>query len=791
MSSIRIIHAIIGFLVCVSVSASADFTLVENGKPAASIVLTDTSALIRETAADFAGIIERMSGARLPVVAEASGPAVVIGPREVDAALHPQAYHVVLKGNRLYLSGATPRGASNAAYAFLGKTLGCRWYAPWPVGEYIPNRKTVSLSAIDMTDRPDFESVRGFGPHPDPKASRLWLRRNLMEGFPNQYHSHNWHNIISPKHRNAHPEWFALTSKGSRTDQLCTTNPEVIDSAVAATRRYFDTNPTSPMFSLSPNDGFGFCECDRCKALDRKLGADKITSETGTFTPRLVTFCNEVARELQKTHPGKSVAFYAYISHTDPPKNVTVHPNVIPVICHTPWDFCPHHAISDPKCARNKLFAENVRGWGRLARKFYLYDYYGHYGWYGPYGLVHTIRRDLPWLKSKGLAGFNSETHRNWWTQGPNLYVPIRLSWNLGDDVDLIVREYSEHLFGPGGPFMKQYFQMGEDLLANTPYDRDDERAFVADMTPEFFARGKALLDSADAAIAAADMPTDRRTMIIERMRKIRVGYEFGKAQGIIEQADVRSGSVEASPDYRAFDRVFGEMMADSTLHDVIALGLVDRFVSARVRKYTAFAGIWADTRFRGVERRDLRRLLSEGKLRDVARGLGFITEWKMIGLFPAPEGQELTFAHPPEREIGFDATYKGTTGDVRWKSVTAPGPFGIIDIQEMFHPTNTDKTVAYFYAEVDFLGDGRNPYFEFRLGTNDGGVLWVNGQRVLSSEVERSLLPDSDRVWARLKKGRNRILVKVYNAGNKFEFCLRMLDFRAYPFPGRKKTGK
>lgn len=47
------------------------------------------------------------------------------------------------------------RGSLNAVYAFL-RDLGCRWYFPGEIGQILPSMKTIPLPQVDKTVRPDF-----------------------------------------------------------------------------------------------------------------------------------------------------------------------------------------------------------------------------------------------------------------------------------------------------------------------------------------------------------------------------------------------------------------------------------------------------------------------------------------------------------------------------------------------------------------------------------------------------------------------------------------------------------
>ena len=58
-------------------------------------------------------------------------------------------------------------------------------------------------------------------------------------------------------------------------------------------------------------------------------------------------------------------------------------------------------------------------------------------------------------------------------------------------------------------------------------------------------------------------------------------------------------------------------------------------------------------------------------------------------------------------------------------------------------------------------------------LGSDDGLVIWLNGKELLSKDVPRGTVPDSDRVTLVLKPGVNTLLLKIYNVrgGHSFYF--------------------
>ena len=206
-------------------SALAQPSLVENGQPRGEIVIAEKPTRTQRIAAhEFRQQIEKISGAKLPIVTQPSGKAVKVfigasascpvkaeglkdgayriasgadwlaligddadfepvGPfakhngdipraqavwEKIVAApyglpapgLYKHRSKVSLDGETLEVWGLDERGSFNAVTALLQK-LGARWYLPGELGEVLPTLKTIELPKLDEIVRPDF-ALRQF-----------------------------------------------------------------------------------------------------------------------------------------------------------------------------------------------------------------------------------------------------------------------------------------------------------------------------------------------------------------------------------------------------------------------------------------------------------------------------------------------------------------------------------------------------------------------------------------------------------------------------------------------------
>ena len=497
---------LIGTLVSAN-AVSAGMTLVQDGQPACTIVIApDAGDQEKVGANDLQAYLDKMSGAKPAIVSDASvaGNRILIGvfgrqPVEGWNGKRPgrDAFAIETRarkggGTDLFLVGGDQRGAQYAVYELLERFLGVRWYMPGETGEEVPQRKTVTLNSLKWRNQPDYQAVGGLIWHGGPGAAD-WLRHNKGDvGPPSYFFGHSWSGYIAPTEENkkAHPEWFALNEDGTRSEQLCTSNPEVLQKFIDDVNGYFDKNPDAVLASISPNDGGGFCTCEKCRAIDARYGVTD-----GTQTDRFVDFANNVLKEVKKKHPDKMVGILAYVSHTRPPVSAVPDPNYATMLCHMTWEFCHVHPINDPRCKPNARFREMIEGWTKVCKHVSVYDYYGHFYIMTPWPIVHDIREDLPFLRRIGVTGFMSETQQHWANQGINFYLAAKLVWDTDRNADEILNDFYHGFYGPAEKPMRQYWETWEAAMSK---QKCGGYNWLAMFTPELLETTGKLLDEAE-----------------------------------------------------------------------------------------------------------------------------------------------------------------------------------------------------------------------------------------------------------------------------------------------------
>jgi hypothetical protein len=130
---------------------------------------------------------------------------------------------------------------------------------------------------------------------------------------------------------------------------------------------------------------------------------------------------------------------------------------------------------------------------------------------------------------------------------------------------------------------------------------------------------------------------------------------------------------------------------------------------------------------------------------------------WYTTGCLPAQDFEHALF---PEHSVDLQA--RDEQGDPCWM----PQP-GWQDGQVQWLLSGR-RGATYLYRTLDVQQPTR---WEISLGSDDGLVVWLNGQKLLSTNVARGPAPDQDRVTLSLRPGQNHLLLKIFNLTGRHGF--------------------
>lgn len=399
-------------------------------------------------------------------------------------------------------------GSLNAVCEFM-RGLGTRWFMPGKLGEVVPERKSIPLTAVNKTVVPDTHG-RSWMWNNYAKFSFddvLWARRIGINspyqklGFAGGAHGLT-HVHSGDAMKKNHPEYYALL--GGKRDiehrghgTPCFSSEGLIQETVNYCRFMFDAYGV-PAVDLWPGDGLSHCGCDLCKEKS---------------TPDLVWgFTERVGRELYKTHPDKLITGGAYTSYSDTSDKVEKFtPNVAIKVSNS-----GRPQMNDPEHWAN--YTSRMERWkaqvapGNLFRfENNLYHLWGkENGVRGAaisYPLLHprAMAKDLQYLKGVALVGTGevSQYQAKWQAMGLEhitLYVQSRFFWDADQDIDQLLDEYCTLFYGAAAKQMKEAIDFAESNLAYKDQSRGRGRGNPMNVSLDTALKFRDLLDKAKAA---------------------------------------------------------------------------------------------------------------------------------------------------------------------------------------------------------------------------------------------------------------------------------------------------
>jgi hypothetical protein len=380
-----------------------------------------------------------------------------------------------------------------AAYDFLERYCGVRWYGPAQLNVILPSRPSLTVRGADVRRSPalkhraalpggNWPFLRGQWGEFTPDQVHLYWRR-IRQGGERWAGNHTFHRETIQTTFND-PEYQCQNSKG-RGSQLCFTNPKLIRQVAQMARDYFDGKGALPAgwkamgdyFAIVPDDNMNLCTCKTCEALLR-AGARRKTGQfsSGEMSDYWFSFVNAVASEVRRTHPDKYIATLAYWAYAVPP-DFALEPNVSIAPCLHTCTYAIH-----PEMRENDL-----RLYGQWQEKskapMFLWVYYHHPmepalidRWKCfPNVMIHETAKSMRRFIRDGVRGIFECGEQDQLEQ----YVIAKV-WDDPDlDLDALVDEFFSLYFGPAGGAMKKFYLRLEEIACDPgnyppPYRRRD-----------------------------------------------------------------------------------------------------------------------------------------------------------------------------------------------------------------------------------------------------------------------------------------------------------------------------
>jgi hypothetical protein len=378
------------------------------------------------------------------------------------------------------------RGTLFGCYDFLERFIGIRFYFPGEIGTVTPKHDKLELPAINITENPDYITRRyswlwkaGADPYgKDGLKSYTFKNLNYYRLKMETRYIPVCHGLARlgylRRFANSHPEYFALMGNGKRHNnpkyshpgQLCLSSrikEEIYQDAKAfltgnsaesrnvttiyGKHRWSPASFRKGYFDIMPPDGFYKCQCPKCKEHFSK--GPQATSEF------IWDFFCDIAERLKKEKITGNLTTMAYSPYKEVPERDI--PNNILVMLATPGPWIFH--LSKFYTKEEKI----LKSWAKkLNGKIWIWTYANKYGTRNlpniPTVTPKCIGKYYPLQKNYIIGAYMMSTTDFFIYNYLNYYIFSKVSWDNSVDVEKILKEHYQKMFGPAAIPMENIY---------------------------------------------------------------------------------------------------------------------------------------------------------------------------------------------------------------------------------------------------------------------------------------------------------------------------------------------
>lgn len=388
--------------------------------------------------------VQKITGNELKTALRESAPDDNVILFKKDSSLEEEEYKISLSAGRLVISGGSPRGVIYGVYGFLEK-LGVRFIMP---GLEVLS-SGASLEEGEWGEKQIFELRQS-----DWQCGNdaLWSVKNRINSRP-----------IIPEYMGGYVKWvgFVHTMQAitgiPQNSQPCLSDPAVLEMAIKYVRGILEKEPDTKIISVSQNDNFNYCKCEKCAAVDEEEG-----SHMGT----LLRLVNAVADNIKDDYPNVKIDTLAYQYTRKPPKITKPRPNVNIRLCSI--ECCFSHPLNEGSCETNRNFRKDIEDWNKICDRLYIWDYVTDFSYYIPtFPNFSVLRENMRFFAEHGVKGMYPEGNYNSAASGEfgelRCYLLAKLMANpMMSDI-----EYNTHMdeflsayYGNGWRYIRAYLDL-------------------------------------------------------------------------------------------------------------------------------------------------------------------------------------------------------------------------------------------------------------------------------------------------------------------------------------------
>ena len=378
------------------------------------------------------------------------------------------------------------RGTLFGVYYWLERFAGVRYYFYGDLGTVLPKKEQLPYPEAEIFERPDFthRSIAIHGTMPgDPSNDIVTARKYLNLRWAQETclipHCHGMNVLGYPERfSEKHPEYMALMADGTRHTRntfrphFCYSSgirEEIYQDAASFLRgepasirgpiyrnkiQWFPKILVPGYFDMMPDDSFKGCQCDECRK--------HWTDSENYASEYLWEFVAECANRLKKEDIKGNLTMMAYYPYRDVPK-VEIPDNVLVKLAELgPWGLNNPDGQKRDKDEiiewSKKVGRDRLRMWVYLCK--FGVSAFPDIPSPSPVATGEYFKEMAPYISGAYLESETDRYINNYLTH----YVYAKVAWNNQTDVQLLVAEHHELMFGGGAWEMAELFLQYEEF---------------------------------------------------------------------------------------------------------------------------------------------------------------------------------------------------------------------------------------------------------------------------------------------------------------------------------------
>lgn len=457
----RSLYAFLVGLIIVSActGTAQEITLASNNTtPYKIVVPAAPTKLEQQSASVLRSYIQRISGAMIPVVKEGGkekSPGIYIGQTGKAEQVHPgklpsESFLIHTDGSDIVICAGNGHGISYGVYAFLEKYMHCKKLSNDPA--VIPSSQVIKVPGrIHYEYKPQLVYREVYYPASHDAEYMEWNQLQQLDDLWGVW-GHSFNKLVPAQtYFKEHPEYYSLVKGTRQPSQLCLSNEDVFKIIVTELKKKMADNPDAIYWSISPNDDNGYCQCDKCSAVDREQGGP---------SGSLIKFVNRVAN----TFPDKKITTLAYAYTHKAPRSLKPADNVYVFLSNI--DAYRDKPLADEGSAA--AFRTDLKAWGGLTKNLFIWDYITQFTNYlAPFPNFNTLQPNMQYLVDNGVKGIfaqgSGETYGEW--AELRSYVEAKLMQDSKADVKALVATFLKDYYEPAAPYLQQYIDLVQEKM--------------------------------------------------------------------------------------------------------------------------------------------------------------------------------------------------------------------------------------------------------------------------------------------------------------------------------------